>query len=58
METGYPTIDWWDTHSESNQVDYINIAFNAIMQRAQNHYIAFLTWYMLWDEPRSCEFWV
>ncbi len=47
METGYPTKDLFNTHSETEQVNYINTAFNAIMQRAQNHFIAFLSWYML-----------
>ena len=54
METGYPTEGWF--HDEAKQVDYINTAFSAIKSRAQSTYIAFVTWYMLWDEsPKACE---
>ncbi len=60
METGYPTSGFivfcTVPHSEEGQEQYINIAFNSIVQRAQNSHIVFLTWYMLWDEsPPACE---
>jgi len=54
METEYPSDG--PGHSESNQAQYIDVAFGEIMKRAQNTYIAFLSWYMLWDEPNSCEY--
>jgi len=50
METGYPSGDVLGIHSEYNQALYIDVAFGEIMKRAQNTYIAFLSWYMLWDE--------
>ncbi len=53
METGYPA--YGDDHSEEKQAEYINVAFNEIMERAKKHYIEFLSWYMLWDEPGSEE---
>ncbi len=60
METGFPSgcIDGIPCfHSEDKQVEYIKIAFNAIMKRAKNYNIEFLSWYMLWDEPGSEELW-
>jgi len=54
METGYPSSG--PGHSESNQAQYVDAAFGEIMKRAHNTYIAFLSWYMLWDEPNSCEY--
>jgi len=53
METGYPSSGPW--HDESDQARYVDVAFGEIMKRAQSTYIAFLSWYMLWDEPNSCE---
>ncbi len=53
METGYPSSGWG--HTEEKQASYVDVAFNAIMQRARSNYIAFLSWYMLWDEPGSEE---
>ena len=53
METGYPTQG--NDHNEDKQAEYINKAFNAIMKRAKEHDIEFLSWYMLWDEPGSGE---
>ncbi len=52
METGYSTWNSWIA-SEQNQVNYINQAFPAILNIAQKHYIAFLTWYELIDEPKA-----
>jgi len=54
METGYPS--YGHGHTEEKQKEYIEKAFPAIMQRAEKTHIAFLSWYMLWDEPGSCEF--
>ncbi len=54
METGYPSSGYG--HTEEGQKYYIDVAFDAIVQKTQNNYIAFLSWYMLWDEsPISCE---
>ncbi len=53
METGFPSSGWG--HTEEDQASYVDMAFNDIMQRAQSNYIAFLSWYMLWDEPGSEE---
>ena len=53
METGYPSEG--GDHTEERQESYIDVAFSEIMKRAQRHYIAFLSWYMLWDEPESKE---
>jgi len=61
METGYPTEAYplnipKNVRDENMQAQYINTAFSEIMKRTQNTYIAFLTWYMLWDEqPETCE---
>jgi len=60
METGYPSegVNPYNPliiHDESKQAQYINVAFTEIIKRTQNAYIAFLTWYMLWDEPGSRE---
>ncbi len=62
METGSPTCScpitpYTCSCDENDQVNYVNIAFNSIKSRAQNTYIAFVTWYMLWDEdPVACEY--
>ncbi len=53
METGFPSSG--SGHTEEDQASYVDMAFNDIMQRAQSNYIAFLSWYMLWDEPGSSE---
>jgi len=61
METGYPSEAYplnipGNIRNENMQAQYINTAFSEIMKRTQNAYIAFLTWYMLWDEqPETCE---
>ena len=55
METGYSTwFPWFPIYAnEQNQVKYINQAFPAILNIAQKHYVAFLSWYELIDEPQA-----
>ena len=60
METGYTTyyyhpIDY--PHTENKQRNFINSALPAIRQKAQQHYLAFVTWYELVDELGNIPFW-
>lgn len=50
METGYSTYSDLIGHGEDEQKDFINSALPVIRQKAQQHYLAFVTWYELVDE--------
>ncbi len=51
METGFSTYSDLVGHGEDEQRNFINSALPAIRQKAQRHYLAFVTWYELVDEP-------